>query len=125
LHELLKEKGIDTLYVCGVAQNICVCDTVRDAQKLGYNTILVNDASLALDIEVLPNILRGKATCDKVKAQGVQVCDAINVMYDDRTAVGFLEGSQYLYNQGSRVPPRTMPREDQAVIESFHVWNNF
>jgi nicotinamidase/pyrazinamidase len=107
LHELLKEKGIDTLYVCGVAQNICVCDTVRDARNLGYNTILVNDASLALDIEVLPNILKGKDTCVKVKALGVQVCDAINVMIDDVAAVGLLH------------------RESQAVIESFHAWNNF
>jgi nicotinamidase/pyrazinamidase len=37
LDELLKEKGIDTLELCGVCTNICIFYTAADARMRGYN----------------------------------------------------------------------------------------
>lgn len=43
LHERFQRKGIDTLYVCGLATDYCVKFTVLDALKLGYSVFLVVD----------------------------------------------------------------------------------
>src|SRR5690242_19492603 len=36
LHELLRNRGIDTLLVCGVTTEVCVHTTVREANDRGY-----------------------------------------------------------------------------------------
>ena len=41
---VLRNMGIDTLYVCGVYTNECVSTTVRDACDRGFYTTLINDA---------------------------------------------------------------------------------
>ncbi len=41
---ILRNMGIDSLYVCGVYTNECVSTTVRDACDRGFNTTLINDA---------------------------------------------------------------------------------
>ncbi len=40
---VLRSRGIETLLLCGVATNVCVETTVRDAFNLDYNVILVED----------------------------------------------------------------------------------
>lgn len=40
---VLRNMGIDSLYVCGVYTNECVSTTVRDACDRGFNTTLIND----------------------------------------------------------------------------------
>jgi len=40
---ILKNLGIDTLYVCGVYTNECVSTTVRDASDLGFYVNLIED----------------------------------------------------------------------------------
>lgn len=40
---ILRNMGIDCLYVCGVYTNECVSTTVRDACDRGFNTTLIND----------------------------------------------------------------------------------
>jgi nicotinamidase-related amidase len=40
LNELLKSLNIDTVYVVGVAMNICVHYTAADAKMLGYNVFV-------------------------------------------------------------------------------------
>ncbi len=52
IHHLLHNLGIDTLLVCGVVTNGCVEGTVRDASDLGYNVIMIPDASAALSPEL-------------------------------------------------------------------------
>lgn len=46
LHQCLTVEGVDTLYVCGLALDVCVLFTVLDAVALGYNTVLLEDASV-------------------------------------------------------------------------------
>ncbi len=45
----LREKGADTLYFCGLAADICVAFSIRDAIREGFATTLVEDATRPLD----------------------------------------------------------------------------
>ena len=40
---ILRNMGIDSLYICGVYTNECVSTTVRDACDRGFNTTLIHD----------------------------------------------------------------------------------
>ena len=42
---LLRNKGIETLIVCGMATDMCVETTARDAADRGFNAVIVEDAS--------------------------------------------------------------------------------
>ena len=43
LHELLRNRHIDTLIVCGVTTEVCVHTTVREANDRGYRCIVPGD----------------------------------------------------------------------------------
>ena len=43
LHELLRNRAIDTLLVCGVTTEVCVHTTVREANDRGYRCIVPGD----------------------------------------------------------------------------------
>jgi len=45
----LREKDVTEVYGCGLAGDICVYDTLNDALKCGFPTILIADAARALD----------------------------------------------------------------------------
>jgi nicotinamidase-related amidase len=45
----LRERGIDTVLVCGTVTNVCVEATARDAATLRYRTIVVGDACAGVD----------------------------------------------------------------------------
>ena len=49
LHDFLKKKNVDTVYLTGLATDVCVRFTALDALELGYKTILVKDATKAVD----------------------------------------------------------------------------
>ena len=49
LHELLSQRGVGTVAVCGVATNASVEGAVRQAADLGYRTVLLADAASAAD----------------------------------------------------------------------------
>ena len=44
----LKERGVDTVYVCGLAADYCVYYTAKDALKEKFRSILVADATRAI-----------------------------------------------------------------------------
>lgn len=46
----LKECGIDTVYVVGVATDFCVAWTAIDAINLGFKTYVIEDATAAIDL---------------------------------------------------------------------------
>ena len=48
LDEFLKEKGIDTVVVCGLATDYCVKNTAIDAANAGFRTVVVSDACKAI-----------------------------------------------------------------------------
>jgi len=51
IDQILRNMGIDTLIVAGVATNYCVETAVRDAGDRGYNVILLSDACAAVTSE--------------------------------------------------------------------------
>ncbi len=50
LDDLLKKNNIDTVFVCGLATDYCVKQTVLSALKLGYKTYLLVDAIKGVDL---------------------------------------------------------------------------
>lgn len=49
LNTVLKAKGIQSVLVCGVATNVCVETTTRDAYMFDYYVTMVEDCSAAYD----------------------------------------------------------------------------
>jgi len=48
LHNYLQEKNVDTVFVTGLAADVCVRFTILDALELGYKTYLIKDATRAV-----------------------------------------------------------------------------
>jgi nicotinamidase/pyrazinamidase len=49
--EELKERGIKRFFIGGLATDYCVVNTVLDARKLGYETVVLMDAVRGIDVE--------------------------------------------------------------------------
>jgi nicotinamidase/pyrazinamidase len=47
----LREKGATELYFCGLAADVCVYYSIKDALKEGFSSTLIEDATRALDNE--------------------------------------------------------------------------
>ncbi len=47
----LKERGITTVFVTGLATDFCVAWTAMDARKLGFTTYVIEDATRAIDLQ--------------------------------------------------------------------------
>src|SRR5215470_7642579 len=47
----LKARGIDTVFVTGLATDFCVAWTALDARKLGFNVYVIEDATRAIDLQ--------------------------------------------------------------------------
>lgn len=45
----LRELGVATLYVCGLARDVCVRDTALDAANLGFATVVLWDLTAPVD----------------------------------------------------------------------------
>jgi nicotinamidase/pyrazinamidase len=45
----LKSRGIENVYVCGLATDFCVAWTALDARKLGFNAAVIEDACRGID----------------------------------------------------------------------------
>lgn len=50
LGELLRERGVDRLFVTGLATDYCVKNTVLDARRLGFDVTVVEDAVRGVDV---------------------------------------------------------------------------
>jgi len=63
----LKARGINSVYVCGLATDFCVAWTALDARKAGFKASVIEDASRGID-------LNGslKAAWDKMTKAGVK-----------------------------------------------------
>ena len=47
----LRERGIDRVYLCGLATDFCVAWSALDARKLGFAATIVEDACRAIDVQ--------------------------------------------------------------------------
>lgn len=62
----LKEKGCETLDICGLAGDICVYFTIKDALKEGFKVRLIENATKSLDQE------KFNQQKEELKAEGVE-----------------------------------------------------
>jgi nicotinamidase/pyrazinamidase len=51
LEDLLRERGVDRLYVAGLATDYCVKSSVLDARRLGFDVIVIEDAVRGVDVQ--------------------------------------------------------------------------
>jgi nicotinamidase/pyrazinamidase len=51
LGELLRERGVDRLFVTGLATDYCVKNSVLDALRLGFDVTVVEDAVRGVDVQ--------------------------------------------------------------------------
>jgi nicotinamidase/pyrazinamidase len=51
LASYLRERGIASVYVCGLATDFCVAWTALDARKLGFTATVIEDACRAIDTQ--------------------------------------------------------------------------
>lgn len=63
----LREKGIKRLYFCGIATDFCVAWSAYDAVQLGFETILLENLSKAIDLDGSLSAQRDKLTRAGVK----------------------------------------------------------
>ena len=51
LADVLRERGVDRVFVAGLATDYCVKNTVLDARRLGFEVTVVEDAVRGIDVE--------------------------------------------------------------------------
>lgn len=51
LAAILRERGINKVYVCGLATDYCVVETALDATRLGYETSLLQDTTAGVNLQ--------------------------------------------------------------------------
>ncbi|MCL2765266.1 MAG: cysteine hydrolase [Treponema sp.] len=57
LADILKERGINRLIICGMQTNICVETTSKDAKARGFSIVVLEDACAARSIEIHNNAI--------------------------------------------------------------------
>jgi nicotinamidase/pyrazinamidase len=71
LEQLLRERGVDTVHVGGLALDYCVKATALDAKRAGFDVIVHRDATRP--VEVQPG--DGERAVAELRAAGVKVVD--------------------------------------------------
>jgi nicotinamidase/pyrazinamidase len=56
LEKFLREKGIEDVFITGLATDYCVKDTALDASKFGFNTVVVIDGCRAIAEDIEPTL---------------------------------------------------------------------
>jgi nicotinamidase/pyrazinamidase len=69
LERLLRERSVERLVVVGLATDYCVKETALDARRLGYPTVVLQDAVRAVDLS--PG--DGERSLEEMRAAGVEV----------------------------------------------------
>jgi len=69
LDTILKKKGVDEIYIAGLATDYCVKNSVMDALKLGYKVFVVRDACRAVNLDPHDE----ERAIDEMKSAGARV----------------------------------------------------
>jgi nicotinamidase/pyrazinamidase len=72
LEQQLRDKGVERVFVGGLATDYCVLNTVLDALKKGFETHLLVDATAAVDV----NSGDGQRAIEKMRDAGAKVLNA-------------------------------------------------
>ena len=82
LAQILRSRGVDRVFVCGLATDYCVRASTIDACREGFDTTLVEDAVRAVDVE--PG--DGERAIEEVRAGGAKVTSSEDLLIADRQA---------------------------------------
>jgi nicotinamidase/pyrazinamidase len=69
LHAWLQARGVEEVYVCGLATDYCVKYTALDAAALGYRTFVIADACRGVELQ--PGDI--EAACREMEAAGIRL----------------------------------------------------
>lgn len=69
LGDYLKSKGINQVFVCGLALDYCVKFTALDAKSLGFDTVLIADATRAVNLSPAD----GDKAINEMKETGISI----------------------------------------------------
>lgn len=72
LGDFLKEKGVERIFICGLAQDYCVKFTALDGVSLGFETFLIHDATRAVNLQ--PN--DGEEALKELERHDVKLIDS-------------------------------------------------
>jgi len=75
LEDDLRAHGVRRVFVCGLATDYCVKETALDARRAGFITVVLADASAA--VEVQPG--DEARALDELRAAGVSIAHSIDV----------------------------------------------
>jgi nicotinamidase/pyrazinamidase len=70
LERLLRERGVDTVHVVGLALDYCVKATALDAREAGFEVVVHRDATRAVNVEPSDD----ERAVQELRAAGVEVC---------------------------------------------------
>jgi len=71
LGEYLRQRGVDCVYVCGLATDYCVKFTALDAVDAGFKTYLIEDACRGVDLRAGDV----RQAVEEMRTQGVNLVD--------------------------------------------------
>ena len=71
LDSILRDNGVQTVHVVGIATDYCVKETALDARRRGYETIVYRNCMKGVDLEPGDS----QAAIGEMIAAGVEVCD--------------------------------------------------
>jgi nicotinamidase/pyrazinamidase len=72
LADLLRERGVDRLYVAGLATDYCVKNTVLDARRLGFDVTVLEDAIRGVDVDAGDS----QRALEEMRAAGAKVASS-------------------------------------------------
>jgi nicotinamidase/pyrazinamidase len=75
LGDILRERGVDRLFVTGLATDYCVKNSVLDARRLGLDVVVVEDAVRAVDVS--PG--DGRRALEEMEAAGARLAHSGDV----------------------------------------------
>jgi len=89
----LKERCIKRLFVGGLATDYCVLNTVLDARKLGYETVVLMDATLGINATPgdVDRAVESMLKCGALQATAADFPDAVDTLSMDETDADLLE----------------------------------
>lgn len=93
LNSELEKLGVKRLFVAGVATDYCVVNTVLDAQRLGYETVVLTDATLGIDVKP-GDVDRAFEAMQKSGAQQADIddfMDSVETLPKEKPQVDMLE----------------------------------
>lgn len=108
LHSVLRNAGIDTVIITGIALDYCVYYTALDAQKLAYRTYVVSDATRPVSRTT------GDAAVSDMRSKGINIMESKDLP----------KQLQDLTSGASKIQKLSSMAELLRIITAFVLMNN-